>query len=143
MERKSIGGKDMSRAELERAGIYYFKLNHDVDFPEPPNTKIPCHYIGMSDERRGVYKHLKQHINEKKYPIDEQLAKYPPTEYETALRGTVCHRWQRRRRQTTAVTRRRRRPFVVIRLPSDATAYLFATGPAHDVRALNITTPKL
>ena len=76
-ERKSIGG---GRAKLEKAGIYYFKLNQEVDFPDPPNTKISCHYVGKSV---NVYKRMKEHINvtEKICAIDKLLAKCPPTEY--------------------------------------------------------------
>ena len=65
----------MRRAELEKAGIYYFKLN--VDF----KTKIPRHYIGMSS--RSVGECMRTHINEKnKKPIDKLLAKYPPEDYK-------------------------------------------------------------
>ena len=79
-ERKSKGKEELTLEHLNGPGIYYLKLHMDKDeelpdFPNLPNTKIPCHYVGLST---NVYRRMGEHIYKDKDKIDQQLKSLPP-----------------------------------------------------------------
>ena len=69
-------GRELDFDKLKNPGIYYFNLHQDVCFPDPPNTNITCHYVGLS---QNVYTRMRGHIYKKNklIDIDKQLARLP------------------------------------------------------------------
>ena len=85
LEERKSKGKELTLKDLKEPGIYYLKLHQDVPFPDPPNTTIPCHYVGLST---NVYGRIQKHISRSKKTsaIGRQLRNHPPTKKEWTLR---------------------------------------------------------
>ena len=83
LEERKLKRKPLTINDLKNPGIYYLKLHQDVHFPDPPNTKIPCHYVGQT---KDVYQRIGEHLRKNYDKIDQQLTAFPPTKYNWSLR---------------------------------------------------------
>ena len=83
LEERKSKGKELTLEDLKKPGIYYLKLHQDVPFPDPPNTTITCHYVGKSV---NVYNRIGEHLRKDEDKIDQQLAKFPPKQYNWTVR---------------------------------------------------------